>query len=326
VATLNKNRMKDCGKLLKEYVQKDISTINPTKLMFQGIGNNDVYNITAPFVDGGFNLIGGRVESRDSEHSQVIFFAELNGQWMPHASAPVFTMQDPFYTRIGGELILGGVETYPHPTLANSLTYRTVFYKGRCITELKHFFTGPGGMKDLRLVELEDGSIGIFTRPQGEKGGRGKIGFTCIATLDLLTIEVIENSPLLAEQFTETEWGGANEAHLLSNGLIGILGHIACFDELGDRHYYPMVFSLNPITGEYSEIELIARRSRFLPGPAKRMDLVDVVFSGGLIRNKDQTADLYTGISDAEAHRITIPDPFIKFEKLGASLNESLSL
>jgi hypothetical protein len=110
------------------------------------------------------------------------------------------------------------------------------------------------------LVELEDGSIGIFTRPQGEKGG---------------------------------------------------------------RHYYPMVFSLNPKTG----IELIARCSRFLPGPAKRTDLVDVVFSGGLIRNKDQaSADLYAGISDTEAHRITIPDPFIKFEKLGACLNESLSL
>jgi hypothetical protein len=169
-------------------------------------------------------------------------------------------------------------------------------------------------MKDIRLLELEDGSIGIFTRPQGKKGGRGKIGFSCIASLDHLTIEVIENTPLLTEQFTETEWGGANEAHLLSNGLIGILGHIACFDEQGDRHYYPMVFSLNPVTGEYSEIELIARRSCFLPGPAKRKDLVDVVFSGGLIRNKDQTADLYTGISDTEAHRITIPDPFITFE------------
>jgi hypothetical protein len=182
-------------------------------------------------------------------------------------------------------------------------------------------------MKDLRLVELEDGSIGIFTRPQGEKGGRGKIGFTCIASLDHLTIEVNENTPLLSEQFTETEWGGVNEAQLLSNGLIGLLGHIACFDEQGDRHYYPMVFSLNPKTGEYSGIELIARRSCFLPGPAKRTDLVDVVFSGGLIRNKDQTsADLYAGISDTEAHRITIPDPFIKFEKLGASLNESLSL
>jgi hypothetical protein len=326
MATLNKNRVKDCGILLEEYIQKDISTMNPTRLNFQGIGNNDVYNITAPFEEGGLNLIGGRVESRDSEQSQVIFFTELNGQWVPHAAAPVLTLQDPFYTRIGGELILGGVEIFPHPIIENSLSYRTVFYKGRCITELKRFFTGPGGMKDLRLVELEDGSIGIFTRPQGIIGGRGKIGFTCIASLDNLSIEVIENTPILSEQFTDTEWGGVNEAHLLSNGLIGILGHIACFDEQGDRHYYPMVFSLNPITGEYSEIELIACRSCFLPGPAKRTDLVDVVFSGGLIRNNDQTADLYTGISDAEAHRITILDPFIKFEKLGASLNESLSL
>jgi hypothetical protein len=328
MATLNKKRVKvkDCRKLLEEYVEKDISATNPVKLNFQGIGNKDVYNITAPFEEGGFNLIAGRVESRNSEHSFVMFFTELNGQWVPHATAPVLTLQDPFYSRIGGELILGGVEISPHPTLENILNYRTVFYKGRRITELKRFFTGPDGMKDLRLIELEDGSIGIFTRPQGEKGGRGKIGFTSIASLDHLTIEVIKNTPLMTEQFIETEWGGANEAHLLSNGLIGILGHIACFDVLGDRHYYPMVFSLYPRTGEYSEIELIACRSCFLPGPAKRTDLVDVVFSGGLIRNKDQTADLYTGISDAEAHRITISDPFIKFEKLGASLDESLSL
>jgi hypothetical protein len=323
---LTRNKMKSCGKLLEEYLQKDSLEINPIKLNFQGVGNKDVYNITAPFEEDGFILIGGRVESRDSEHSQVMFFTELNGQWEPHATAPIFTMQDPFYTRIDGELILGGVEIIPHSTIENALSYRTVFYKGRRITELKRFFTGPEGMKDLRLVELEDSSIGIFTRPQGEKGGRGKIGFTRIASLADLSLEVIDNTPLLTEQLIETEWAGVNEAHLLSNGLIGVLGHIACFDEQGDRHYYPMVFSLNPTTGEYSEIELIARRSSFLPGSAKRTDLIDVVFSGGLIRNKDQTIDLYAGISDAEAHRITISDPFIKFEKLGVSLNERLSL
>lgn len=29
-------------------------------------------------------------------------------------------------------------------------------------------------MKDVRLVELADGRVGIFTRPQGEKGAGGK--------------------------------------------------------------------------------------------------------------------------------------------------------
>nr|WP_268748345.1 DUF1861 family protein [Gracilibacillus boraciitolerans] len=109
--------------------------------------------------------------------------------------------------------------------------------------------------------------------------------------------------------------GGANEAHILSNGLVGVLGHIACFDNDGNRHYYPMIFVLNPITGEYSDIELIAKRAHFLPGETKRPDLKDVVFSGGLIRKSDGTANLYAGISDAEAHKLIINDPFLQFEE-----------
>jgi hypothetical protein len=324
--SLREKATKSCLDLLEEYLQKDSAASNPMKLNFHREKDKDVYNITAPFEVEGVSIIAGRVESRDSEQSQVIFFVESEGQWVPYENAPVFNLQDPFFTRISGELIIGGVEILPHPTLVDSLTYRTVIYKGNRITELKRFFSGPDGMKDLRLIELKDGSIGVFTRPQGEKGGRGKIGFTNIASLDQLSLEVIKHTPLLAEQFIDTEWGGANEAHLLANGLIGVLGHIACFDDIGDRHYYPIVFSLNPITGEHSEIELITTHSNFLPGPAKRTDLIDVVFSGGLLRNKDQTVDLYVGTSDAEAHRITIPDPFIKFEKLTVNLNESMAV
>ncbi|MGV2805146.1 DUF1861 family protein, partial [Clostridium perfringens] len=32
-------------------------------------------------------------------------------------------------------------------------------------------------------------------------------------------------------------------------------------------------------------------------------------------RHADGTADLYAGISDAEAHRITLRDPFLQFEQ-----------
>jgi len=101
----------------------------------------------------------------------------------------------------------------------------------------------------------------------------------------------------------------------LANGWIGVLGHIACFDGEGNRHYYPMVFVFNPDTLEFSEMEIIATRSDFLAGPAKRSDLADVVFSGGLIRKPDGTAELYAGTSDAEAQKITMADPFGKFER-----------
>lgn len=188
-------------------------------------------------------------------------------------------------------------------------------YKGKSLRDLTPFFSGPVGMKDLRLVELADGSIAVFTRPRGKnKGGRGKIGFTRLASLDELTEERVEEAPILGGQFTNEEWGGANEIHVLSGGLVGVLGHIACYDNHKNRHYYPMIFAFDPATGEYSDIELIAVRGQFLPGNAKRDDLADVVFSGGLVRHVDGSADLYAGIGDCEAQRITINDPFLKFE------------
>ncbi|MBS2771301.1 DUF1861 family protein [Anoxybacillus rupiensis] len=312
---LKKTAVKTCAMLLEEFQYRP-QPVHPEKLIFKGVGDRDVYNISAPFEEDGEQVIAGRVEPRDSERSEVYFFVNRHGEWVPREGAPIFQLQDPFFTKIGGELIFGGVQTFSHPVIEGALGWGTVFYRGKTIRELREFAKGPDGMKDLRLIELQDGSIGVITRPQGAKGGRGKIGFTRISSLDDFTIDVIHEAPLLEGQFAEEEWGGANEPHLLENGLVGILGHIACFDEEGNRHYYPMVFALDPETGEYSDIELIAARSHFLAGAAKRPDLEDVVFSGGLIRKGDGTADLYAGISDAEAQKITIPDPFIKYETI----------
>lgn len=313
MAVLNKGNVKTCEQLLEEF--NSISQpANAEKIVFTGIGEKDVYNICAPFEDEGELVIAGRVESRDSEHSHVYFFVERNGEWVPRENAPVLELQDPFFTRIAGELIVGGVQIFPHPINEGQLGWRTVFYKGQSIAELQEFAKGPDGMKDLRLVELKDGSIGVLTRPQGEKGGRGKIGYTRISSLAELTVDVINEAPLLENQFIDEQWGGANELHLLANGLVGVLGHIASFDEEGNRHYYPMVFALNPETGEISDMKLIATRSNFLHGPSKRPDLEDVVFSGGLVRRPDGSADIYAGISDAEAQKITIVDPFLQYE------------
>lgn len=313
MSKLIKSEVKTCANLLEEF-QQQAQPRHAERLRFTGVGEKDVYNISAPFEDEGQLVIAGRVESRDSELSEVHFFVEQNGEWVPREGAPVFQLQDPFFTRIAGELVLGGVEIFPHPTLENSLSWRTVFLKGDKIASLTEFAQGPDGMKDLRLIELKDGSIGILTRPQGEKGGRGKIGFRRLPSLEQLTIEEIEKTPLLENQFIDEEWGGANEAHLLANGLIGVLGHIANFDDEGNRHYYPMVFAIDPETGDCSDIKLIATRSNFLEGPAKRPDLIDVVFSGGLVRKQDGTAELYAGISDADAQKITIEDPFLDYE------------
>jgi hypothetical protein len=41
---------------------------------------------------------------------------------------------------------------------------------------------------------------------------------------------------------------------------------------------------------------------------------VDVVFSGGIVRNGGGAAHLYAGISDAAAAMVELPDPFARYE------------
>ncbi|WP_411169761.1 DUF1861 family protein [Clostridium sp. MB05] len=301
--------IKTCNGLLKEYLEAKPSVYNVEKIKFVNVGDNDVYNITAPFKNDDKTIIAGRVEARDSEHSKVYFFENISEGWSPAKGYPVLELQDPFYTRINDELIVGGVEIFPDPEKEDTLKWRTIFYKGKNIQSLERFFVGPDGMKDLRLAQLLDGKIAVLTRPQGEKGGRGKIGFTIINSLNELTIEVVNESPLLNGLFIDEEWGGANEARPLDSSTLGILGHIACFDNDGNRHYYPMTFKLDINTLKVSEQKLIAIRKDFKPGEAKRPDLEDVVFSGGLIIEGNK-ARLYSGISDAEAQFIEIDNPF----------------
>jgi len=301
--------------LLKQFT----SANNPArgrKLIFSGVGTRDVYNISAPFTDNGELVIAGRVESRDLESSEVMFFVERKGEWVPRNGAPTFSLQDPFFTIIGDELVFGGVEVYfdgddPHYVTS----WCTVFYRGHCINDLEPFAKGPLTMKDIRLVELANGRIGVFTRPMMIEGARALIGYAEIGALEELTEDAINGAFLLQNQFLPDEWGGANEAHLLAGGLIGVLGHIAYMEQNNIRHYYPMVFAYNPKDHRYTPIKLIATRSMFPDGPAKRPDLEDVIFSGGIVRHKDGTATLYTGVSDAEAHVIEIPDPFLEYEE-----------
>lgn len=302
--------MLTCNELKKRYEETRVEPFLAEKLVFEGVGEKDVYNITAPFIIQNERVIAGRVESRDSETSEIHFFVQREGKWVPKKEAMVLHLQDPFFTFVDGEIVIGGVQTFPHPDNPEMLKWRTVFYKGTTLLNLKQFFAGPDGMKDLRLVQLQDGRIGVFTRPQGLKGGRGKIGYTSVDKLENLSVEIIEDAPLFTDQFIDEEWGGCNEIHVLKDGTLGVLGHIACFDEEGNRHYYSMTFCMNAETGEKSDFKLLAVRDDFLPSEAKRSDLVDVVFSGGLVRHSNRTATLYAGISDAAAQCVMIPDPF----------------
>ena len=310
--------LRTCAQLLEEYRKVNSSKNSSEKLEFllgekflsEDGRKKDVYNITAPFEWDGKTLLAGRVEERDSEHSEVVFFEQEKERWIPVADAPVLKLQDPFVAKAEGMLVVGGVEVFPDSENPDRLRWRTVFYKGKKLKDLERFAKGPDGMKDIRLLQLGDGRILTAVRPQGVVGGRGKIGFMVINSLEELTEERIENTPVLDGQFTDEEWGGCNEMHLLPDGKIGVLSHIACFDEEGNRHYYPSCFVYDVESGEYTAMKIISERRDFAPGESKRADLEDVVFSGGLGRRTDGKAELYCGVGDAEAHVRMIDDPF----------------
>jgi hypothetical protein len=306
--------IKNCHELLEEF-QKTSQMTTVEKVVFDGVGGRDVYNITAPFLDDGEDIILGRVEERNSEFSQVFFFSRSNKVWTPRQHTPTYNLQDPFIAKIYGELIFGGVEVITSSNDPNHIvSWVTQFYRGKNIDSLRHFAAGPDMMKDIRLIELTDKRIGVFTRPQGTIGGRGQIGFLILQSLDELNSENLSRSHIFNDQFIKEEWGGVNEAQLLENGWVGVLGHIACMDNQSHKHYYSIVFAMNPDTCEKSPLKIIAIRNDFPPGPEKRHGLKDVIFSGGLRRLGYGRAELSVGVSDAEAYRIEIPDPFDEYE------------
>jgi hypothetical protein len=273
-------------------------------LKFKDVEGYDVYNPTAPF-DG---CIAARVELRsDEKDSKVMFFKELNDLWVLDQDAPVLDLQDPFVTRINGELVFGGVEVFQED---NELNYRTIFYKGSSINGLQRFAAGPDRMKDIRLVELPEG-VGVFTRPQGGSYGKGQIGFMIIDSLDELSNCDFYSAKIIDGQFSDDEWGGANEVHYLGGNKLGVLGHKAYQDKRG-KHYYPVVFTYDYFTDEATRIKIIARREDLPPCPSKRSpELDDVLFTGGLVRKDNGLAELIVGVSDACAGKMVVTDPFL---------------
>lgn len=268
----------------------------------------DVYNITVPFLSGDETYIAARAEARIVKYSsKVIFLKQVNSDWVLQ-DKPVFDlMEDPFIAVINNQLVFGGVKI----DVAKSgqlIKNQTLFYRGKKIEDLKFFAAGPLMMKDIRLVQLPKKKIGLFTRPQGEIGGRGQIGYTIIDSLDQLTPEVVIGAPLIDHLFPPYEWGGPNEAHLLKDGRILVVGHRSYWDHQG-KHYYSWMFTYHPATGDFQDLGIIAERSDFPDGPMRGPNLKDVLFTGGLKRLGNGLAELYVGLSDTQAGKIVIPDP-----------------
>jgi hypothetical protein len=300
--------------LIEEF-RHDVGSIGKARrLSFQGVEDRDVYNPATPIEGEATRLLPARVESRDSELSRVIFFREVGpGEYrQAGAETPTFELQDPFWTCLYGELVFGGVAVFPKKGKQGGLAWKTHLFRdhGRGIGKLESFCKGPLGMKDMRLCEGPNGSVVLLTRPQGERGGRGKIGFALIDSLDRLDEEAIGKAEIL-RQLVDKQWCGSNQAFNLGDGRIGVLGHVARYSKDGARHYYPASFVLDAKSGKAGPWKILMERALLPPSPAKRPDLADVLFPGGLVRMPHGKAELYLGVSDAASMVCEIADPFI---------------
>ncbi len=291
--------------LLQDY-EKTKKLMNPRKLTFKGVDGYDVYNPSNIFIHEGVEHIVGRVEKRDEEVSTAMFFKRTGDTLFEvNKALPSYPLQDPFLSVLGDQYIFGGTEVFFDNEEAK---WRTVLYKGKNLNALERFLEAPIGMKDVRVSQFEDGRYILLTRPQGQKGGRGKIGMIVRDSLSDFTTKTIEDAPVF-NQVPKENWLGANELIPLEDGTMGVLGHVVSFTKDNERHYYPMVFTIDPETLEPSPMKIIATRNDFLEGPSKREDLKDVLFSAGLLLSGNK-ATLIVGVSDCEVQLIDMDNPF----------------
>lgn len=292
---------------------------------FQGVEGFDVYNSSIPFEWRGKTYLFGRVERRNEWARSWVRLFERSGtdDWTLMPNSMIYPLEDPYIARIGKELVLGG--THVRNKAGKVDTYYGYFYRGVDLNDLYYFTTGPDYMKDIRLVELADGRIGVFSRPRNEEirrmfGTESQIGFAIINDLDELTGDVIEQAPYIPELFSADEWGGCNQAYLLESGMIGVIGHMSYLETNGIgvecQIYMNVAFVFDPKRHIASDLKIIGTRPCFPDGPAKRPNLVDCAFTSGIVMRPDGKADLYSGIGDTQVGRIVIDYPFVDYGKI----------
>lgn len=304
--------MSKIEKILEKYEGNKI--IDYSKLSFSGVGDNDVYNISKPFKYNDKTYLLGRVEPRENHNSRVFLFVKGKNKssWYADKNFNPLELEDPFIQEIRGLFVIGGVETKKKED--GELAYRTNFYKGKDIYNLEKFAHGPWQMKDIRLTELPDHRIGVFTRPEVGKGSeKGEIGFTSINSLEELNSDVIENASLIHNEFGKKGKGGVNDAFIIDKEKLGVLGHLVRRTDDGNLHYYPMVFDFNPETKESSELQILFKRDILPESEPKRPELYDVIFPGGIV-TEGRNARVYAGVGDTEAYEVTIKNPFKNYK------------
>ncbi len=292
------------------------------------------YNPSTPFMDNDRQIMMVRVESASLENDSRVMFVDLEtSEIIP--DAPIFEdMQDPYY--LGhfvdeqGEdyQVIGGVQiSLPEEgSDDDTIRYQEVFYRYKnSITEpgdLELFSQGNPQQKGTRFVQTPDG-IAVFPRPQGDFGGKGRVGFFMTDNLDTLEedlhryLAIADEESLIPGLFhkleeylpgEEWEWGGFNQVFPPNaDGTIPFIGHRA-YHKVVDGVYYGRVYeaiagTFDPSINQVSDFEVIASGKDFPMDDVKYPESMakgDLIYTSGYgeIDQEAKTGKFYAGIGD----------------------------
>jgi len=317
---MSENQVKSIEKYIEEY-KTERRAAKSELLRFYLDDGRDVYNCSVPFEFEGKTYIWGRVEKRTEWATSVtmLFEQRADGVFVRTKGVEAYPLEDPFFLKIGSEYILGGVHVVKER--GSIKTYYVYFYRGKSPFDLKYFTTGPDYMKDIRLVELPNGKIGVFSRPRCDEimekyGTVSQVGYTVIDSLDELDGAVIEKAPYIPGFFASNEWGGVNQAVVLKEGLIGLVGHQGyTLFENGNEYaiYVNVAYVYDPSINEILDKKVIGVRSDYPDAVSKRPALAYCAFTSGICPVEDGKVNLYSGLGDASEGSTEIPDPFLAY-------------
>jgi hypothetical protein len=131
-------------------------------LTFKGIDGYDVYNCSIPFECKEKFYIYGRVEKPNewARSRTMLFENTTKDVWTRVTNSMIYQIEDPNIALINGKIVLGGPFVYFKQGVG--VGFNNMFYQGTDLEDMYYFTMGPRDMKDIRLVELPEGKIGLF--------------------------------------------------------------------------------------------------------------------------------------------------------------------
>ncbi|EPY29518.1 hypothetical protein STCU_04503 [Strigomonas culicis] len=261
----------DCT-MIPERLQfeKDKVVTESVLIKFKGVDGYDVYNCSCPFTINGVRHVFGRVERRaEWVNSKVRLFKETGKDEFTFVdNSMIYELEDPYVQKIHDEMVFGGVCVTKNK--GKCCDYFCNFYRGP-IDDIKYFTAGPKKMKDIRLVQLADDRIGVFSHHK--TATTCLTGFITIGSMDELSAEVIDSAVPIDHSAFGDAWGGVNQAYLLSTGKVGCISHhgYVKLDDTGAKVnvYCATSFVFEPSSSKVYAYKILATKTCFPPSEPK---------------------------------------------------------